>query len=135
VRIAEAADHPVYVVSVGHAGARTADLVQLARRFSPVVFVWGHCGHTGLDIAGLADIADVPNVHAEISGCLTATAHQAVRWLGAQRVLFGTEYPLQHPRVELTKVGVLDLEPRELSEVMWGNACRLLGEETMWRAP
>jgi predicted TIM-barrel fold metal-dependent hydrolase len=132
--IAAAARHPVYVVTLGHAGTRTADLAALARRFPRITLVWGHCGHTGLDIAGLADLATVPNVHAEISGCLTVTAVQAVRRLGVSRVLFGTEYPLQHPRVELAKAAALGLEPRELAEVMAGNACRLLGEETTWSA-
>jgi uncharacterized protein len=133
VTIAGAAGHPVYLVCLGRSGARTADLVGLARGFPGVTFVWGHCGHTGLDVAGLAEIAAAPNVLAETSGCLTVTARLAVRRLGADRVLFGTEYPLQHPRVETVKAAALGLEPGDLHEVMWGNACRILGEETTWR--
>jgi len=133
VRIAAAAGHPVYVVCLGRAGARTTDLVTLARAFPEVTFVWGHCGHTGLDVAGLAEIVAVPNILAETSGCLTATARLAVRRLGATRVLFGTEYPLQHPRVELAKADALDLDPLDLHDVTWGNACRVLGEETTWK--
>jgi uncharacterized protein len=132
VTIAAAAGHPVYLVCLGRAGARTADLVVLARRFPGVTFVWGHCGHTGLDVAGLAEIAAVPNVLAETSGCLTVTARLAVRRLGAARVLFGTEYPLQHPRVETAKAAALGLDPPDLHAVMWANACRILGEETTW---
>ena len=130
--IAGAAGHPVYVVCLGRPGARTADLVRLARDFPRVTFVWGHCGHTGLDLAGLAEIAGCANIVAETSGCLTVTARAAVRRLGAARVLFGTEYPLQHPRVELAKAAALELGPRDLHEVMWGTACRVLGEETTW---
>ena len=130
--IAEAAGHPVYLVCLGRPGARTADLVRLARAFPEVTFVWGHCGHTGLDIAGLAGIAPVPNILAETSGCLTVTARQAVERLGTARVLFGTEYPLQEPRVELAKLAALGLGPLETHDVMWGNACRVLGEETTW---
>ncbi|GAA3934193.1 amidohydrolase family protein [Actinoplanes auranticolor] len=130
ITIAAAARHPVYVVTLAHPGTRTADLAGLARRCTGVPFVWGHCGHTGLDFAGLAELAPVPNVHAEISGCLTVTAVQAVRRFGVSRVLFGTEYPLQHPRVELAKAAALGLAPSELREVMAGNAGRLLGEET-----
>ena len=130
VTTAAAAGHPVYVVTLAHPGTRTTDLAALARRFPQVTFVWGHCGHTGLDLAGLTDLAPVPNVHAEISGCLTVTAVQAVRRLGVSRVLFGTEYPLQHPRVELAKVAALGLTPPQLRAVLAGNAGRLLGEET-----
>jgi predicted TIM-barrel fold metal-dependent hydrolase len=133
VTIAATAGHPVYVVCLGRSGARPADLVSLARAFPEVTFVWGHCGHTGLDIAGLAEVAAAPNVLAETSGCLTVTARLAVRRLGAARVLFGTEYPLQHPRVELAKAGALGLDLLDLHDVMWGNACRVLGEETTWK--
>ena len=131
-RIAGAAGHPVYVVCLGRPGARTADLVRLARACPDVTFVWGHCGHTGLDIAGLAEIADVPTILAETSGCLTVTAREAVRRLGAGRVLFGTEYPLQDPAVEVAKAAALGLAEADLRDVLCGNACRVLGEETPW---
>ncbi|MET0424778.1 MAG: amidohydrolase family protein [Actinoplanes sp.] len=133
--IAGAAGHPVYVVTVAHAGARPADLVRLAGQFPQVSFVWGHCGHTGLDIAGLATIAPRPNILAELSGCLTVTARLAVERLGAERVLFGTEYPLQHPDVELRKVAALELSDADRAAVTCANAVRLLGEETTWTRP
>ena len=132
VAIAATAGHPVYVVTLARAGARPADLVRLARTRPDVTFVWGHCGHTGLDLPGLAEIAAAPNVLAEISGCLTVTARAAVDRLGAGRVLFGTEYPLQSPRVELAKVAALGLTPSDRDAVLGGNACRVLREETTW---
>lgn len=127
---AAAARHPVYVVSLGRPGTRPTDLVRLARDFPAVTFVWGHCGHTGLDLQGLTAIAPVENIVAELSGCLTITARLAVRRLGAHRVLFGTEYPLQHPRVELAKLAALGLTPAERQAVAWDNAGRLLEEKT-----
>ena len=127
--IAEPAGHPVYVVTVAQPGARPDDLLRLAVRFPRVTFVWGHCGHTGLDIAGLATVAAAPNILAEISGCLTVTARLAVTRLGARRVLFGTEYPLQQPEVELCKVDALGLGPSDRQAVLGANARRVLGEE------
>ncbi|MBU2665136.1 amidohydrolase family protein [Actinoplanes bogorensis] len=129
VDIAASAGHPVYVVTVAQPGARAIDLVRLAARFPDVTFVWGHCGHTGLDVAGLRTLAGRPNVLAELSGCLTVTARLAVARLGASRVLFGTEYPLQQPEVELCKVAALDLVPEDRSAVLGANARRVLGEE------
>ena len=61
------------------------------------------------------------------TGCFTAVARLAVRRLGADRVLFGTEYPLQHPDVELAKLIALRLGPEDLYKVAAGNARRLLG--------
>ena len=127
--IAADAGHPVYVVTVAQPGARPEDLVALAARFPRVTFVWGHCGHTGIDVAGVATIAGRPNILAEISGCLTVTARQAVTRLGAHRVLFGTEYPLQQPEVELCKVDALGLGLADHEAVLGGNARRVLGEE------
>ena len=133
--IAQSAGHPVYVVTVAHPGGRPDDLVRLAARFPRVTFVWGHCGHTGLDIAGLNAIAGSLNVLAELSGCLTVTARLAVAQLGPRRVLFGTEYPLQHPEVELCKIDALGLDPPAREAVLGANACRVLEEETSWTRP
>ncbi|GAA2522575.1 amidohydrolase family protein [Winogradskya humida] len=130
IAVAEAVRHPVYVVTLAHAGTRPADLARLARANPRVTFVWGHCGHTGLEFAGLAELAPVPNVLAELSGCLTVTARAAVEGFGVRRVLFGTEHPLQEPRVELVKIAALGLSPADLTAVTWANACRVLGEET-----
>lgn len=130
VDIAAGAGHPVYLVCLGRPGARTGDLVALARAHPAVTFVSGHCGHTGLDASGLAQIAPQRNIVAETSGCFTAIARLAVQRLGADRVLFGTEYPLQHPRVELAKLAALGLDAADLHKVAAGNACRLLGAET-----
>jgi predicted TIM-barrel fold metal-dependent hydrolase len=132
VLIAAAAGHPVYVVTTGRPGCRPADLARLALEFPRATLVWGHCGHTGLEIAGLAELAPVPNVVAELSGSLTVTARTAVERLGVRRVMFGTEFPLQDPAVELAKCAALGLEPADRDRLLRTNACRLLGEDTTW---
>jgi predicted TIM-barrel fold metal-dependent hydrolase len=129
VEIAAAARHPVYTVCLAHPGTRASDLVALARRFPEVAFVYGHCGHTGLGASGLAAIAPCPNIVAETSGCYTAVAALALRRLGAGRVVFGTEYPLQHPRVEVVKLAAISMSRADRHLVMSANARRLLGEE------
>lgn len=128
--VATAADarHPVYVVCLARPGTGARDLGALAREFPRVNFVFGHCGFTGLDASGLGTLAPVPNVVAELSGCFTAIARLALRRFGPERVLFGTEYPLQHPRVELAKMAALDLDAATYHRVTSGNALRLLGE-------
>lgn len=135
VEVAAGARHPVYVVCLAHPGTRTGDLVALARRFPEVTFVYGHCGHTGLDASGLAEIAPLPNIVAETSGCYTVVAGLALRRLGPERVVFGTEYPLQHPRVEVAKLAAVPMSRADRHLVMSANACRLLGEEETWTGP
>jgi predicted TIM-barrel fold metal-dependent hydrolase len=130
--VAEENGHPVYVVTTARQGARPADLARLARDHPGATVVWGHCGHTGLEFAGLTEIAPVPTVLAEISGCLTVTARAAVDRLGASRVLFGTEFPLQDPRVELAKVAALGLNRADRHAVLGANALRILNEDRIF---
>ncbi|WP_345575307.1 amidohydrolase family protein [Nonomuraea rosea] len=129
VDVADTFGHPVYVVCLARPGAGVADLVTLARRFPQVNFVLGHCGIGNIDFYALALIEDESNIHLETSGGYTCVAEAALRRLGAGRVLFGSEYPLQHPAVELAKFGSLRLPPEQWQRVAWDNAHRLLGEE------
>src|SRR5690606_14890254 len=129
VDIAAEAAQPVYAACVAWPGGRPADLVALARTYPQTTFILGHCGFIGIDIHALELVAPQHNVLVELSGCFTATARAAVARLGANRVLFGTEYPLQHPRVELTKLATLGLTATDLALVAWRNAHRLLKEE------
>jgi uncharacterized protein len=130
VEIAAANRHPVYTVCLPRAGARTSDLVALARRFPRTWFVSGHCGFLTLDTAALAEIAPQPNIVVETSGCFGVVVRRALDRLGPERVLFGTEYPLQHPATELTKLASLDLSVPVWRAVSHHNAHRLLGGDT-----
>jgi uncharacterized protein len=128
VAVAAGLGHPVYVVCLGRPGTRARDLVVLARQFPATTFVFGHCGFIGVDTNGIADIAPQENIVAETSGCFSVVVRRAIDLLGADRVLFGTEYPLQHPCVELAKFAALGLSPSTWQRVAWRNAHRLLGE-------
>jgi predicted TIM-barrel fold metal-dependent hydrolase len=121
--------HPVYVVCIERRGAGVADLVGLARRFPQVDFVLGHSGIGNIDFHALTLIRDEPNIVLETSGGYTCVAEAALSRLGADRVVFGSEYPLQHPSVELAKFEALRLPAAQWRQVAWDNAHRLLGEE------
>jgi len=129
VEVAADAGHPVYVVCLGRPGSGAVDLVALAGKFPDVTFVLGHCGFVGIDAHAVTKVAPVPNIVAETSGTYTGVVRFALEVLGPDRVLFGTEYPLQHPSVELAKLRALDLEPDVRQQVAWRNAHRLLAEE------
>lgn len=121
--------HPVYVVALGRPGTRAADLVRLAANFPEVTFVLGHCGFIGIDTNAIATVAPRPNILVEISGAFTLTVRIAIDRLGAGRVVFGTEFPLQHPAVELAKLHALHLDETQRRLIAWDNADRLLGED------
>jgi predicted TIM-barrel fold metal-dependent hydrolase len=129
VGVAEEFGHPVYAVCLERPGAQVADLVILARAFPRVSFVLGHSGVGNIDFYALTLIRDEPNILLETSGGYTCVAEAALNRLGAGRVLFGSEYPLQHPTVELAKFQALRLPPEQWRQVAWDNAHRLLSHE------
>jgi predicted TIM-barrel fold metal-dependent hydrolase len=126
IAIAAEVGHPVYLVCIGRPGCAVRDLSRLARTFPQVTFVLGHCGFIGIDVHALTVVADTPNIMAETSGCYTGVARAALDLLGADRVLFGTEYPLQHPAVELAKLDALELDPATRAKLAWHNGHRIL---------
>lgn len=130
VGVAAERGHPVYVVCLERPGAGVADLVHLARGFPRVTFVLGHSGIGNIDFYALSLIRDEPNIVLETSGGYTCVAEAALRRLGAGRVVFGSEYPLQHPSVELAKFRALRIPAGQWRQVAWDNAHRLLGEDT-----
>lgn len=130
VEIVAAADdlgHPVYAVPVARPGSGVDAITELARRFPRVTFVVGHAGIGNIDYHGIDLAAPWPNVVIETSGGYTSVLRMAIDRLGAGRVLFGSELPLQHPLVELTKLAVLDLTPTQRRLILWDNARRLFG--------
>jgi uncharacterized protein len=130
VAVAAEFGHPVYVVCTTWPGCGVADLVELASRFPSVTFVLGHSGIGSIDLYGVRLIAPQRNIHFETSGGYMCVLAAALDRLGDDRVLFGSEYPSQHPSIELAKYRALDLSAKRWKAVTWRNALRLLKEES-----
>ncbi|MEO7195730.1 MAG: amidohydrolase family protein [Pseudonocardiaceae bacterium] len=126
VAVAAEVGHPVYLHCLARPGFTVRDLTTLAARFDTVNFILGHGGIGDLDFYGIDLIRTYPNVYFETSGGYSSVAKAAIEALGAHRVLFGSEYPLQHPRVELEKFRVLNLPPTTWAAVSSHNIRRLL---------
>lgn len=126
VAVAERLRHPVYLVCITRPGCEVADLVALARRHPGVRFVLGHSGVGNIDYHAVDLVAPVPNIWIETSGGYSGVLRDAIDVLGAERVLFGSEFPLQHPEVELAKYRAAGVGPREWGLIAWTNAVDLL---------
>ena len=55
------------------------------------------------------------------------TAQRLIRTYGADRVLFGTDYPMWDPSEELARFNAIPLTEEERQQVLWKNADRLFG--------
>lgn len=132
----EAAEHHGLVV-IFHCGmgeAASPDrIAQVARDFPRVNVI---AGHSGL-IEGLRRVVEhakqLPNLYMDSSsvGWIPYFC-ESVAWAGPDRVLYGSDTPFNHMKMELDKIVVyanahLQLPVDELRMIMGGNLKRLLG--------
>jgi predicted TIM-barrel fold metal-dependent hydrolase len=112
----------------------------LANRREELVIILCHFGNPWFeDVAEL--IYKHPNVYADISGLITggAYAEKYARWLarkigeaiyfaaGAEKVMFGTDYPVTKHSDTLALVKRLKVDERDKEKILWRNAERVFG--------
>jgi len=104
-----------------------ADVAEMGRRHPRVPIVMAHL--MGAGYRGILEIAPVPNVHVDTSGGdpEAGVVEYAVKALGAERVLFGSDAPGRSYGVQLGKVLGADLTPGQRDLLLGGNAERILG--------
>jgi predicted TIM-barrel fold metal-dependent hydrolase len=95
-----------------------------------VNIILGHAGVCGVGHRRAIAVAEqCPNVYLELCGSLT-TGHwirRIVDAVGAERVLFGSDFPFIELRYALGRIVFGELNPEELRLVLGANARRLLG--------
>jgi hypothetical protein len=116
---------PVYSHVVPAPGASTGDYANYARRHPQTNFILGHMGFGPFDSAAIEYAADLPNFYLETSlGNYLALA-VAVERAGPEKLIFGSEFPLGHPRAELENVRLLPAASQQA--ILSGNILHLLG--------
>jgi predicted TIM-barrel fold metal-dependent hydrolase len=104
-----------------------ADLAELARRHPEATFI---CAHTGGNWEpGIRMIRDVKNVCAEIAGSdpTSGFVEMAVRELGAERVVYGSDVGGRSFASQLSKVMGAEIPETAKALVLGGNLRRLYG--------
>src|SRR5438445_11283133 len=113
----------------------------LANKREGLTMVLCHFGNPWFeDVAEL--IYKHPNVYADISGLITGSkgyAEKYVEWLakkiseaiyfagGAEKIIFGTDYPVTKHSEALDLVRRLDVEESDKEKILWRNAERVFG--------
>lgn len=103
---------------------------QLAELYPNVKIVMIHMGHgNGMYVQSAIDMAKkYPNLYLETSGMPMHTKiREAYRTVGADRVMWGLDAPFHHPTVEIQRTIVSGLDDKELEDVFYNNAKKLLG--------
>jgi predicted TIM-barrel fold metal-dependent hydrolase len=113
--------------------ASRAEVVDMfAPQYAAVNFIIAHLGSftdswkTHEQV--IRQLTHYPNVYADTSGVRQFDyLVRAVQTAGPRKLLFGSDGPWLHPGLELHKIRLLGLNPREEALVLGGNAMRLLG--------
>jgi predicted TIM-barrel fold metal-dependent hydrolase len=104
----------------------------LAEQYPDVAFIIPHLGSFADDwraqLALIDHLVRHPNVYTDTSGVRRFDLlQQAVQRAGARKILFGSDGPWLHPALELAKIRLLHLPPRDEELVLGGNLMRLIG--------
>ena len=105
-------------------------LIPLLRAFPKLKVIGAHFGgHTMWQEAARQLAGNYENLWVDCSSSFFALSKDEARDLihayGADRVLFGTDYPMWSPKEELKVFRSLELDPQEEQAILWDNAARL----------
>lgn len=119
----------VYYKAVGQLPGEStpADLAVLAARHPKTVFIAAHTGGGDWE-RGIRAVRSFANVHAEISGSdpTAGFVEMAVRELGAERVLYGSDFGGRSFASQLAKVTGAEIPDAAKKLILGENAKRLL---------
>lgn len=103
-----------------------ADIAYLARRHPRTKIVMAHL--TGVGRRGVCDVEDLENVWIDTSGGFadSGLVEYAVRHMGAERVVYGSDYVGRDFATQLGRVYGADITDDERELILWKNASGLL---------
>ncbi len=110
---------------------RPALIELIAAEYPDVNFIIPHLGSFADDWRVHQQVIDqivrLPNVYADTSGVKRFDyVVKAVRRAGPHKLLFGSDGPWLHPALELLKIRLLKLPPKQEALILGGNLSRLL---------
>jgi predicted TIM-barrel fold metal-dependent hydrolase len=106
-----------------------ADVAEMARRHPGARILMAHL--YGVAERGVQDIVPYPNVYLDTSGSdpESGLLEYAVRHLGPDRVVFGSDAPGRDFAIQYAKISGADLSDEELKKIQSANILRLLDKK------
>lgn len=106
-------------------------LMPVLNAFKNLTVIGAHFGGYSIWEAAAEQLAGIPNLYVDCSSTMFAlddeTVVRLIRLYGADRVLFGTDYPMWSPAAEVEHFIRLDLTEEERDLILHRNAERLFG--------
>lgn len=100
-------DVPLYSHVVFSPGASTEKFGLLAKQFPNTKFILGHMGFGPSDVDAVELAYTCDNIFLESSGGSYLIIKSALERVGPSKLIYGSEFPMQHPQVELEKIRLL----------------------------
>jgi predicted TIM-barrel fold metal-dependent hydrolase len=113
-----------------HPSKDRADMEQLFANFKKMPIVVAHLDGYGLYDFAIEMMQKYDNVYADISAHgaeREGMLEDAVRRVGADRILYGSDYPGYSPKPFIDRILAAKLTDGEREAILYGNAARLLG--------
>ncbi len=110
-------------------------LIPLLKAFPKTRFIGAHMGgFTQWEKAERLLPGRFENLWVDLSSTAVFVGDEAlcrmIRAFGTDRVLFGTDFPMLHPKTEVQRFLRLPLTDKEREQIAWSNAAALLGIDT-----
>lgn len=118
--------YPLYSHVLYSPGASTSRFVALARQYPQTPFILGHMGFGPADREGLDAAVKLDNFYLETSTGSYLHIKEATARAGAGKIIFGSEFPLSHPKAELEKILLLKLPAADQDKILGANIAGLL---------
>lgn len=119
-------DVPVMIYSGDAPYALPGQIANMASRYPDVPVIMGHMGKTEVYQGSINAALRSDNIYLETSGCnIREIIEDAVRKIGAERILFGTGWPGMSPYAEIVKIKSLRIHEKDKQKILYDNAYKL----------
>ncbi len=119
--------HAWYVTGGGQEfSSEPHDIAVLARKYPEARIIMAHL--SGCGMRGVQDVAACSNVWVDTSGSqpVAGLVEYAVREIGADRILYGSDVPVRDFSVQIGRIFGADIRTSDRERILWKNAGALL---------
>ena len=120
---------PIYTHLTMNPKANIESLAWAIDKYSPIVII-GHMGFSSADWEAVQLCKEYENVYLETSVGSFLAIKNAIPYIGAGKIIFGTEGPSHNAKVELTKIEMLELPEADKELILHKNIERIIENET-----
>ena len=110
--------------------------LEVAKKYRDVKFVLAHAGGNSAELRWQCANAilkeKLDNVWLDLTGMgLFWMTEKIIKLLGADKFLFGSDFPLGHPKIHLAHIEILNLNEDEKEKILFKNAVEVFGKPSL----